>query len=92
MLRVVLEDTKKVVLEEKVVQKVLEHIQNYRFLFLSQKEEKNHLKVNHLMLSIEHQNYTLEENKKDLIVVILFLLMTFKIILFVMFQMQIEKM
>ena len=92
MLPVVLEDTKKVVLEEKVVRRVLEHIQNYHFLFLSQKEEKNHLKVNHLMLSIEHQNYISEESKKDLIVVTPFLLMMLKIILFVMFQTQIAKM
>ena len=92
MLPVVLEDTKKVVLEEKVVRRVLEHIQNYHFLFLSQKEEKNQLKVNHLILSIELQNYILEGSKKDRIVVILFLLMMFKIILFVMFQTQIVKM
>ena len=92
MLRVVLEDTKKVVLEEKVVQKVLEHIQNYHYLFLSQNEERNYLKVNHLILSIEHQNYILEVNKKDLIVAIPFLHMMLIIILFVMFQTQIEKM
>ena len=92
MLRVVLAVTKKVVLEEKVVQKVLEHIQNYHFLFLSQKEEKNHLKVNHLILSIELQNYILEGSKKDLIVVIPFRLMMPIIILFVMFQTQIAKM
>ena len=92
MLRVVLAVTKKVVLEEKVVQKVLEHIQNYHFLFISQKEERNYLKVHHLTLSIEHQNYILEGSKKDLIVVIPFLHMMLKIILFVMFQTQIEKM
>ena len=92
MLRVVLEDTKKVVLEEKVVRRVLEHIQNYRFHFLSQKEERKYIKVHHLTLSIEHQNYILEVNKKDLIVVIPFLHMMLKIILFVMFQTQIVKM
>ena len=92
MLRVVLEDTKKVVLEEKVVRRVLEHIQNYHYLFLSQKEEKNHLKVNHLILSTELLNYILEVNKKDLIVVIPFLHMMLIIILFAMFQTQIEKM
>ena len=92
MLHVVLVVTRKVVLEEKVVRRVLEHIQNYHFLLLSQKEEINHLKVNHLTLSIEHQNYILEVNKKDLIVVIPFLLMMLIIILFVMFQTQIEKM
>ena len=92
MLRVVLAVTKKVVLEEKVVQKVLEHIQNYHFHLISQKEEKNHLKVNHLTLSIELQNYILEVNKKDLIVVIPFLHMMLRIILFVMFQTQTAKM
>ena len=92
MLPVVLEDTKKVVLEEKVVRRVLEHIQNYHFLLLSQKEEKNHLKVNHLTLSIEHLNYILEGSKKDLIAVTHFLLMMLIIILFVMFQTQIAKM
>ena len=91
MLRVVLGDTKKVVLEEKVVRRVLEHIQNYHYLFLSQKEEKNYLKVNHLTLSIEHQKYISGGSKKDLIVVIPFLHMMLKIILFVMFQMQIVK-
>ena len=92
MLQLGLADIKKAVLEEKVVRRVLEHIQNYHYLFLSQKEEKNHLKVDHLTLSIEHQNYILEGSKKDLIVVILFLHMMLKIILFVMFQTQIAKM
>ena len=92
MLRVVLGDTKKVVLEEKVVRRVLEHIQNYHFLLLNQKEEKNHLKVNHLTPSIELQNYISEVSKKDLIVAIPYPLMMPIIILFVMFQTQIAKM